>query len=604
MSAAVEVASVIDVDATSAALDSWKALLITQIRAEQERNARWLAEGQRTQMLVTVGMGRALLGLHRYGQRSAKDEIRSLGYRPRSGVQAFAAGDELDPATIPPRLVPPVQRLQERLDRLGEGMVARGRELEAGNFTRDAITSFDEELARVPGVLDAASQVVSQAYTSGLADIYEANQEVFSWRYTAALDGGTCSSCAPHAGEVYDSLAAAYAVLPEFGPNPLCQGGYRCRCRLEPIPRLDPGIDDGTLPPELDDPFLQTDFGQAMMRGESDLKFSSTNDPFLDALARGNGFDGKPTVVADSAFDKLAANPRRQELWRGIDGSDGDFAEQFRTGNYFAGRGKQGSGTYSSIDPGETFEYAGDTPQVIRMLLSKDARVVDYEDVAEQMEAAREKVQALRAAGKLSQNQADRMLNGHLIDEGRYAASRGWDAMVARGTDHSDHYIVLNRSKVTVSKKTRTPGEVVRKLNLEGYDEYLDDVVEEVAAAGARVTGMAAEKAFRKLDKSIKKSTTWATDEAEQLRYLDLEVEDTISRYGAGKPEWMKSIESTDDWIVHQIVTTPTNAMTQQALWAEKFPALDLKVTDAHMRQARALQTRWDIAKFNDWWTP
>jgi hypothetical protein len=35
---------------------------------------------------------------------------------------------------------------------------------------------------------------------------------------------------------VYDTLDALFEVLPDFGPNPDCLGGDRCRCRAVPMP--------------------------------------------------------------------------------------------------------------------------------------------------------------------------------------------------------------------------------------------------------------------------------------------------------------------------------------------------------------------------------
>jgi hypothetical protein len=48
------------------------------------------------------------------------------------------------------------------------------------------------------------------------------------------LDGGTCDICAPMDGTEYHSLDELYTVLPDFGPNPNCLGGGRCRCRAIP----------------------------------------------------------------------------------------------------------------------------------------------------------------------------------------------------------------------------------------------------------------------------------------------------------------------------------------------------------------------------------
>jgi len=72
----------------------------------------------------------------------------------------------------------------------------------------------------------------------GMGQTWEANQDlVRGWEYTAILDGGTCDACAPLDGTQYATLEELFLVLPDFGPNPECFGGGRCRC---PLGGIDP----------------------------------------------------------------------------------------------------------------------------------------------------------------------------------------------------------------------------------------------------------------------------------------------------------------------------------------------------------------------------
>ena len=89
-----------------------------------------------------------------------------------------------------------------------------------------------------PGGRDIASRVVSRALMRGFQDRWEnlGADVVAGWEYTAVLDGGTCDECEPLDGEVYATVDELYVVLPGFGPNPLCLGGGRCRCRAVPVP--------------------------------------------------------------------------------------------------------------------------------------------------------------------------------------------------------------------------------------------------------------------------------------------------------------------------------------------------------------------------------
>src|SRR5690606_3723639 len=110
-------------------------------------------------------------------------------------------------------------------------------------------------------------------------------------------------------------------------------------------------------------------------------------DQVLMDLAKLNGFTGPPKLASSSEIDGLIANGHT-ELYRGIQGKQ--YVREFKEGEYFAGTGVYGSGIYTAV--GESGfevakEFTGRDGAVVRMALSKDAKVIDFHElVAKQRE--------------------------------------------------------------------------------------------------------------------------------------------------------------------------------------------------------------------------
>lgn len=230
-------AEVIDVEGASDALDGAKAELHAAIALEMAtKTERAAAIGLTVVRFdVTPGMVAPLEALYRYGLTSAMHEARALGVGDLASPLAFA-----DASASVPRLRRVIFSLRAMLNTL-QARTARDLRARADRPT-DGIGDIVRGVAirrlrEYPGALDAASRLVSPAYTAGLDDLYAANEQLFGgWVYTSVLDGGTCPPCASRNGEVYRTLEAAYRVMPGFGPNPSCRGGGRCRCRLAALP--------------------------------------------------------------------------------------------------------------------------------------------------------------------------------------------------------------------------------------------------------------------------------------------------------------------------------------------------------------------------------
>lgn len=218
----------IDVLLLDQALNQAKDDVEQAIREEMIRAVEAWAGGSapRPTVYVTEEMIGPLNRLAELGQAEALNELRRLGYdlaRPAGETRRFAA----DP-------LPPADRdLRDYLGRNAGGLTVRIEdELVAADLAGASRQAIAQALLDVPGARDIASRIVSTALAEGLTLTFDANQHlVEGWEYTAVMDAATCPSCASLDGKQYRTLAELYVDLPNFGPNPHCHGGGRCRCR-------------------------------------------------------------------------------------------------------------------------------------------------------------------------------------------------------------------------------------------------------------------------------------------------------------------------------------------------------------------------------------
>jgi hypothetical protein len=211
----------IDVEAIDETLNRAKDLLDQAIQTEQARVAAAIADGHTPRLEITARMVAILRDLRAHGRAHALNELASMGY-PVASTRRLATDDELE------------ARLRARLGQLTIKVQTAAVGLDLGELSQDAI---ERALAKVLGARSIAADLVSPTFVSGLADTFEQHANlVKAWQYTAVNDSGLCEVCAPLDGEIYTSLDDLFAVLPDFGPNPDCLGGDRCRCRAVPAP--------------------------------------------------------------------------------------------------------------------------------------------------------------------------------------------------------------------------------------------------------------------------------------------------------------------------------------------------------------------------------
>lgn len=212
---------------------------------------------------------------------------------------------------------------------------------------------------------------------------------------------------------------------------------------------------------------------------------SDRRDTTLAAIGTRRGYDAPPQVATEADLD-AAIGDGWTEMWRGVqdtadDTTAAEIAAGFRAGAYEPGSGNYGNGYYTSAgryvaeqysgavlwpvngrqwdDNGKYVgEYRGGAPGgMMRMAMSPDARVIDLTDLRAEIDAWRESEEYYAIP--------DTPTAVALLDPGRYAAMRGYDAVLIRdrgdGAEHPPgttpetrppQYIVLNRGRVMVQE--------------------------------------------------------------------------------------------------------------------------------------------------------
>ena len=183
---------------------------------------------------------------------------------------------------------------------------------------------------------------------------------------------------------------------------------------------------------------------------------TTRGDPTLEDIAKKQGFDGKAEMVDQKAFDQVVAEGGTV-TYRGItdfhDGAgpdatyiSGDTAitENFAQGEYFAGHGVYGNGTYTSVNIGVAKGYAsedGKKGSVVTMAIKPSAKIATPEQWEKAKLAAKQGTGGFTAAS----------------DQGRILAAQGFDGftIAPKSSEHwaSETIVILNRKALVVLKK-------------------------------------------------------------------------------------------------------------------------------------------------------
>jgi hypothetical protein len=198
--------------------------------------------------------------------------------------------------------------------------------------------------------------------------------------------------------------------------------------------------------------------------GRRRTSYSTPFDVHMVQVGREQGFQHPPQVGTREEVDAAVA-AGWTEVWRGVQAFNGtrdehrrtaaDINEDMRSGPYEPGRGQYGNGIYTSVRrmTAETYrgreprgnhsehgagdfveaDLEGDAPpdSLLRIAIDPAARTVDYDDLI------RERDEWMAANPELMSSDAARNV---LSDPGRFAAARGYDAMVVRGRADGSYY--------------------------------------------------------------------------------------------------------------------------------------------------------------------
>jgi hypothetical protein len=193
---------------------------------------------------------------------------------------------------------------------------------------------------------------------------------------------------------------------------------------------------------------------QKRTTGQGDLQ--------LELIAKKQGFDGLPKVVSSEEMSRL-----EKEGWtiayRGIEdseeGSGEDFAEQFRTGEYFAGLGVYGNGIYFASERAVAKVYSGGSGgggAIIKIAIPPNV-ILTESDFKERLAKHRDTVMDSSAVDQWGTRQGE-FYGGS--DLGRALAAQGVRGASLTGfvmSKTSEVIIIWDRSMLAVeeSKKTK-----------------------------------------------------------------------------------------------------------------------------------------------------
>lgn len=132
-------------------------------------------------------------------------------------------------------------KLELKLSGFNQKLVTQSDSFDLADMTTAAIV---DALAKIPGALAVAADLVTSGLYQGLGDTFDANKDAVDgsvgggggngWDYTAVMDAATCDECAVWDGThfaTWEEIAGAGGPLPDGGPHEECYGSGRCRCR-------------------------------------------------------------------------------------------------------------------------------------------------------------------------------------------------------------------------------------------------------------------------------------------------------------------------------------------------------------------------------------
>lgn len=195
---------------------------------------------------------------------------------------------------------------------------------------------------------------------------------------------------------------------------------------------------------------------------------ASGEDLSLKAIYAMQGYDGLPKEVSIEEYNNMLMNDELIRTYRGFSGGDGQYIEDYKNGEYFAGKGVSGNGTYATLSQGEARSYADNSNNVMEIGLRSDAKTISFYDVYELQRfvgnndavgisqiiskvSAKNESFGQQIKEALSDNNFINVINNNKnsLDLGHLAAVLGFDAITK-----DKHVVILNRTATVVYKGT------------------------------------------------------------------------------------------------------------------------------------------------------
>lgn len=198
---------------------------------------------------------------------------------------------------------------------------------------------------------------------------------------------------------------------------------------------------------------------------ESNMQTKS--DRILAEIARQRGFDAKPELATSERVNELWESGQ-PELWRGV--SESRYVDEFKTGDYYAGAGIYGNGTYTFAAFNNTpaasqlaqifvdaSGYAKGSGTRLRMTLKPGTRVARLSELKDDIAATQRRLRDERsdARERGDDARADELSLEYQVisDPGRFAALQGYGALEVGNVGGNGELIILDRGATVVDRE-------------------------------------------------------------------------------------------------------------------------------------------------------
>jgi SPP1 gp7 family putative phage head morphogenesis protein len=381
----------------------------------------------------------------------------------------------LDPPRAFQNIVDSTGGLIRGLDRTGYELIgtALSDSIRAGYSPKRAAKLIQDAVGSPARALTIAVTESSRVMNNAALGRYkDAGLEKVQW--STVLGGGTsvaCDKCASNDGQIVPIGSSFNTGNTQPPAHP------HCRCNLRPV--VPDYADVNSTAGSVDMAPVGNKYGDVQelellrvqeLTGKQNIyEVDKRGDARLHSAYKVKGYDAKPVVLQGESFE-AAAKDAQARVYRGVNDSFEKapvLAEQFRTGDYFAGTGVYGNGTYTTTRLETAKLYAGSKGEILEILIPDVSNYVVKEQLSKQVKEVlseiSEKLQVLRKeqfTAVMAKNEAlvdeigksiDVLTDASrfMHDDGIAATLLGYDGIIVQEKNEI-YYVILNRGKVIV----------------------------------------------------------------------------------------------------------------------------------------------------------